>query len=127
MKTIKGLIVACYVGGIMSVMGCSGSTQSGTEYTITPLREFKATLPHDLASTHRAAVQAIEGLGYTVHQNASDAIEGIVEAKTAMDRTVTVKSRRVGESSTEVLVGVSPLGDEEIARRVLGAIEDELN
>lgn len=123
----KRVLLAGCVSAAAMLIGCSGSTKSGTEYTITPLREFKATLPHDLESTHRAAVQAIEGLGYTIHQNAADAIEASIEAKTATDRTVTVKSRRVGDDSTEVLVGVSPLGNEEIARQVLGAIEDELN
>lgn len=127
MNMFKGFVIVCCVGGLMVGMGCTGSTSSGTEYTITPLREFKTTLPHNLASTHSATARALQGLGYTIEQNASDSIEGIVEAKTAMDRTVKVKTRRVGESSTEVLVGVSPLGDEEIARQVLNAIEGELN
>ena len=119
MNMFKGFVIVCCVGGLMVGMGCTGSTSSGTEYTI--------TLPHNLASTHSATARALQGLGYTIEQNASDSIEGIVEAKTAMDRTVKVKTRRVGESSTEVLVGVSPLGDEEIARQVLNAIEGELN
>ncbi len=118
---------AMVLGACAALTACSGSTKSGTEYTMTPLRELKVTLPHDLTATHAASVRAVrDRLGYTVEQESSDALEGIITARSATDREVTVSTRKVGESSTRVLVGVSPMGDEDIARSILSAIEDEL-
>lgn len=124
----KSLVLASVVAAGAIIAGCSGATRSGTEYTITPLREFKATLPHDLGSTHEAAVRALrDRLKYSIEESSSDALEGVVKARSATDRTVTVNTSRVGDNSTEVLVGVSPMGDEQIAREVLSAIEEELD
>lgn len=127
MKMTHIALSAAILGLCTALGACSGSTKSGTEYSMTPLRELKATLPYDLAATHAASVRAVrDRLGYTIEQESADALEGIITARSATDREVTVSTRKMGEGSTRVLVGVSPLGDEDIARSVLSAIEDEL-
>ena len=62
-------------------------------------------------------------VGYTVDNEAIDAREAIVEGRTALEKTVRIKSFKQGEKVTRLEVYVA--GDKEAAKELLNAIEKE--
>lgn len=102
---------------------CSGSTRTGTPYTLKADREIEAYLPGDLATVHAAAEKTLkERMKYRITRSGKDSREGILEATTAKGDTVRVETYRSTEKVTRTEVFVGPLGDEEAMREVLDEI-----
>jgi hypothetical protein len=105
-----------------AALGCGkGTTTQGTLYNVTISRELEAYEPRDLDAVHQAAVKAVEAMGYSIDKQAIDVREGLIEGRTALDRTVRIKSFKTGDEVTRITVYVG--GDEQAAREVLDKIE----
>lgn len=105
--------------------GCSGTTDRGVRYTLTPSRELEAFIAGDVATVHEAARRVVvEQYRYRITQHNVDAREGIVTALTAHGENVRVETTYSSPRVTRVNVFVGPLGDESVMRELLSAIED---
>ncbi|MCP3903009.1 MAG: DUF3568 family protein [Planctomycetes bacterium] len=111
------LLAAAFLGG------CKGATASGNEFVIRADRKLAATLPGDISVVHPAARRVLEeDMLFEVTDDAVDAREGILRARTARNNTVRVETYRWGENSTHVLVFVGPFGDRDAQAEVYEAL-----
>jgi hypothetical protein len=107
------------------LVGCSGSTNSGTSYTVTPLRTIEAFLPGSIEKvTNEAAAALRDDLKYDVLEQRLDALAGEVKAKNARGTTIRVLTAK--DSNTVTKVTVHSGGDENLGRIILEAIEKRL-
>ena len=112
-RSIIGLAAAA----LLVPLGCQSSTSSGTEYVITAKRELRTTVGADIGTVHDTAVDVVENeLLYTIDNQARDAREGIINARTARGHAVRIETFRHGEQLTQIEVYVGPLGDETAER-----------
>jgi hypothetical protein len=107
--------------------GCKGTTKAGTAYTVLPDRAIQAYLSGNLATVHQAAVKVLrDDFLYTITRDSHDALEGIVEAKTARNATVRVETFKHGEDVTKTRVSLGMVGDHDLANDILSKIEASL-
>lgn len=110
-------------GGGLS--GCSGSTKSGTSYTLTPLRTLEAYLPGSIATVHDASVAALrDDLKYDIQEQKRDALAGEVRARNARGTTIRVLTARDSDAVTRVVIHSG--GDENLGRIILETVEKRL-
>lgn len=85
--------------------------------------ELKVTesVPHEVAG--RAAEKALQDLKFTVIKRQQDGLNGVVEARTASDQKVVVKTRTISEKTTEIGIRVGLIGDESKSRQILGRMQ----
>ena len=107
---------------LMTIAGCGkGTTAQGTLYSIGVNQSLNCYIPGDIDAVHKAALASVKDAGYAVDNDAIDSREAIVEGRTALDKTVRIKSFKQGEKVTRLEVYVA--GDEEAAKELLNAIE----
>jgi hypothetical protein len=120
------------VGMILAVSlltGCTGTTKTGTKYTVTANRKLEAQLHGDLTTIHNKSVEVLrDQYAFTITREAKDAMEGVVEATTARNDKVSVHTYKAADDMTTVKVwfGGGPFGDTSRAEDLLGAIEEGL-
>ena len=123
MKTLTTrLSMALSLALLMTIAGCGkGTTAQGTLYSIGVNQSLNCYIPGDIDAVHKAALASVKDAGYAVDNDAIDSREAIVEGRTALDKTVRIKSFKQGEKVTRLEVYVA--GDEEAAKELLNAIE----
>ena len=114
----KALLLAL----LMTIAGCGkGTTAQGTLYSISVNQSLNCYIPGDIEAVHKAVLASVKDAGYAVDNDAIDSREAIVEGRTALDKTVRIKSFKQGEKVTRLEVYIA--GDEEAAKELLDAIE----
>ena len=107
---------------LMTIAGCGqGTTAQGTLYSIGVNQSLNCYIPGDIDAVHKATLASVKDAGYAVDNDAIDSREAIVEGRTALDKTVRIKSFKQGEKVTRLEVYIA--GDEEAAKELLDAIE----
>ena len=122
-RTVASIVIA----GLLTVpLGCSGTSQAGTPYTLKIDRELRAFIPLDLNTTHTTARSMLEDeFLFEITNDALDAREGIIEATTAKDRAVRLETYAMGDQ-TAVEVFVGPFGDYRAAEDIFSSLERRL-
>ena len=119
------LAMSLVVAGAFAIVGCSGSTKSGTSYTLTPLRTLEAYLPGNVEKVHNESLIALrDDLKYEVTDQRLDALAGEVKARNARGTTIRVLTARDSDAVTKVTVHSG--GDENLGRIILETIEKRL-
>lgn len=85
--------------------------------------ELKVTESVALDAAQRAAERALADLKLVVIKRQADGLSGTIEARTAGDQKVTVKTKRIADKSTEVGIRVGILGDEAKSRQILSRMQ----
>ncbi len=120
LATILSLLV------VIVPSGCgTGSTTQGTLYQVNVSRELEVYEPKNLEAVHAAALKAVEEMGYSIDTKALDAMNGMIEGRTALGKPVRIKSFKQGEEITRVTVYAG--GDEHAARQLLDKMEAALD
>jgi hypothetical protein len=127
MKHLNQVVVGlCILVACMS-SGCQGSTKTGTKYTQLPDRSLQANLSGSMETVHSRAVAVLkDDFHYVIVKDKHDAQEGIIEARTARDNTVTVETFRQGDNVTKVRVNAGFLKSTDHAEESLDKIESSL-
>jgi hypothetical protein len=116
------LSLALLLALITATVGCGkGTTQQGTLYSVGVNKSLECYISDSIEAVHASALASMKDAGYTVDKEAIDAREAMVEGRTALDRTVRIKSVKQGEKVTKLEVYVS--GDGEAAKTLLDSIE----
>ena len=111
----------------IALAGCKGATKTGTPYTVLPSRAIQAYLTGNLVTVHQTAVKVLrDDYLFTITRESHDALEGIIEAKTARNDTVRVETFKHSDTSTKTRVFVGMIGDEKLAADILSKIEESL-
>jgi phage-related tail protein len=85
--------------------------------------ELKVTESVSLAVAQRAAEKALTDLKLGIQKRQADGLSGVLEARTAGDQKITVKTKRIADKSTEIGIRVGVLGDEAKSRQILNRIQ----
>ena len=85
--------------------------------------ELKVTESVSLVVAQRAAEKALTDLKLGIQKRQADGLSGVLEARTAGDQKVTVKTKRIADKSTEIGIRVGVLGDEAKSRQILNRIQ----
>lgn len=80
----------------------------------------------DMDTTWDACLGAVKRLEFEEETSAKDALEATLVARSATDRRITFKLRRVSEKVTEVRIRVGLFGDEHFAREVHESVHKAL-
>ena len=116
------LSIALLLALVTAAAGCGkGTTQQGTLYSVGVNQALSCYISENIYEIHRAALSSVRLAGYTVDMEAIDTRESIVEGRTALDRTIRIKTFKQGENVTRLEVFVA--GDEVAAKELLDAIE----
>ena len=109
---------ALFVGGV-----AAGAGAGAVYYTRGELSSVQSAA---LDRTFQATHDAMQDLKFTETSSRVDAVEGVVEARTAMDRKIKVVLKRVSDTGTEVRIRVDTFGDEAISRQIMDRIHAKL-
>ena len=128
MKTCRTTLIGIMLLATIAVIsGCKGATKSGTPYTVLANGSIQAYLNGDLATVHQTAVKVLrDDFLYTVTRDSHDALEGIIEAKTARNVTVRVETFKHSDESTKTRVFAGMVGETALANDILSNIEESL-
>ena len=88
--------------------------------------ELDSVQSASLDRTFQATRIAMQDLKFSETSSKVDAVEGVVEARTAMDRKVKIQLKRVSDNGTEVRIRIDNFGDEGISRQILDRIHAKL-
>jgi hypothetical protein len=123
-------LVAAGVVGVVGALGaCSSTTTSGTssaaieQNKVTGNTSTLASVGLDRA--YEGSIRAINNLQFKVESQAKDALKGVIKAKTADGKTVSIDLTKKSDTITEVEVSAGPL-EQSLARTVIEKIQGEL-
>lgn len=115
---------------MMGVLGaCSSTTSSGTssaaieQNKVTGNTSTLASVGLDRA--YEGSIRAINDLQFKIESQAKDALKGVIKAKTADGKTVSIDLTKKSDTITEVEVSAGPL-EQSLARTVIEKIQGEL-
>lgn len=74
----------------------------------------------------KAAVEAVEELGFRSVTSAASKVDGTVEAYTARDKKVQIKVKAAGDNVSKVTVKVGSMGDPEVEGKIMDATRKRL-
>lgn len=117
------------VVGAAGLLGACSTTSSSTssaaieQNKVTGTASTLATAGLDKA--YEGSVRAINGLQFKIESQAKDALKGVIKAKTADGKTVSVDLIKKSDTITEVEVSAGPL-EQSLARTVIEKIQGEL-
>lgn len=85
--------------------------------------ELKNTESVALATAHRAAERAVKDLKFVVIKSQLDGLGGLIEARSASDQKISIKTKQISTKATEVRIRVGLLGDEAASRQILSRMQ----
>ena len=87
---------------------------------------LQTTVDSSLADTVKATSKALKNLQFAAIATKSDAISGIVTAKTARDEKIEITITSVTPTQTRLDIRVGSFGDKPVSQRILSEILGEL-
>ena len=87
---------------------------------------LQTTVDSSLADTVKATSKALKNLQFAAIATKSDAISGIVTAKTARDEKIEITITSVTPTQTRLDIRVGSFGDKPVSQRILSEIVQEL-
>ena len=87
---------------------------------------LQTTVDASLADTVKATAKALKNLQFAAIATKSDAISGVVTAKTARDEKIEITITSVTPAQTRLDIRVGAFGDKPVSQRILSEILKEL-
>lgn len=118
------LATLCLAAITIALTGCSGSTTSGTAYSLSITRHVEAYLPYNHEKIYKTALDTLDHTFlYKIERSELDGRTGFIKARTAKDNVVTFSVTRETDAMSEVSVFVGPVGDQDAAQDILSRVE----
>jgi hypothetical protein len=121
-RFLRILTPACLLIVAMLVLPACETSQAGVKSDY--LRQW-TTVDADVADTTDAVEEVLNDMELLDVKASHTAIDGQVEAETADDTEIEVAIKKEGDGS-EVTVWVGKVGDPELGKEILAAVEDKL-
>ncbi len=120
-----GLIAAVLLSGCAAFLLGAGAGAGAVAYY---QGEFQAINETTLERAHQASIQSLESMEFEIVDQQKDSISGRVEARTADDRDITVRTKRLEDDPDLIRfrIRVGTFGDEELSRSIHDEIEQRL-
>ena len=88
--------------------------------------ELKSTESASLERVWNASKKAVAGLELNLTEENKDGLSAMLKARTADDKPVTIRLKRISSESTELRIRSGQIGDESRARQIQSAIQSRL-
>ena len=88
--------------------------------------DLETTLANNYNPVIDATRKAIKDLGFTKLSDKKDALNAVIEVRTANDKKVEISITSTGKSLTTMKIRVDLFGDEQLSRTLLDQIKAEL-
>ena len=113
---------------ILGSSGCAlllvgGAAGAGTAYIKGELKDKVYASP---AQTRNAIARAIKNLELKPIQVDTDKLSGTVILETGAQQKITVRYKKLNDTSTQISIRVGVFGDENLSRALLEQIKDEM-
>ena len=108
-------LLAVFVGLSLAPLGCS-PTLVGENAAAYSMGKLHARIDRDMNSVYEASVKAFEALEITVIEKKKDVFAARVTGKTADERSIALRIKPEGDSSTLLSIRTGVIGDETKAR-----------
>jgi uncharacterized lipoprotein len=118
-KTILGFLTAVAVVG--AVAGAGAATYAYVN------GQVESTLGAPYDKTWSATQAAIQDLEFKVTKTTKDALNAELDAKTAEDKSITIKLSHVSDTATKLTIRVGKFGDKQISDAILDKIKKHLS
>ena len=109
------VLLAVFVGLSLAPLGCS-PTLVGENTAAYSMGKLHARIDRDMNSVYEASVKAFEALEITVIEKKKDVFAARVTGKTADERSIALRIKPEGDSSTLLSIRTGVIGDETKAR-----------
>ena len=120
---LAGAVAAAGLGGCFAVVVGAGAAGTAVAYV---RGELTGSLGYDFDRVYKVADKALIQLEFAKTSGKKDALEAVLEARTARDTKVTIELRKTGANLTEVKIRVGVFGDEQFAMMILDKIKSNL-
>jgi hypothetical protein len=100
-------------GCVAVAAGAAGG--AGVAYV---MGEFEAELEATPAQVVQAGLKALKDLDITVLSSGSTGIDGRIEARTSLDKKVSIEVERKDDRRSKIRIRVGTWGDEEVSRMI---------
>ncbi|HEY8994733.1 MAG TPA: DUF3568 family protein [Lacunisphaera sp.] len=88
--------------------------------------EMQSSVEHDLDSTYQATQRALKDLQFARIDDRKSGIDAQLISRTALDKKVEIKLKKVTDGLTKVQIRVGVVGDQELSLTILEKIKAEL-
>jgi hypothetical protein len=88
--------------------------------------EMQASVEHDLNATFQASQRALEGLQFARIHDKQSGVDAQLISRTALDKKVEIKLKKITEGLTKVQIRVGVVGDQELSLTIMERIKAEL-
>ncbi|MCI0364968.1 MAG: DUF3568 domain-containing protein [Phycisphaerales bacterium] len=117
------LIVTSIVCTGCLAVAAAGGAAGGVMYA---KGDLETNLDASVDQVAQAAKAAVEELGLTVLSSHASSLDGEIIARTAQDKKVTIKVRKVTDTTSHISIRVSVFGDQAMSQTILDKIKARL-
>ncbi|MCX7766060.1 MAG: DUF3568 domain-containing protein [Candidatus Sumerlaeia bacterium] len=113
---------------LITTGGCAllligGAAAAGAGTAIYLMGELKATEAVSFERAWNACEAGLVDLDFSITSREKDALSGVIIARGAGDRKITIKLTRLSDRVTEIRIRVDTFGDESLSRFILDKIK----
>ncbi len=125
---VRVAVASLMLGLTLASSGCgavaaAGAAGAGVAWVRGAL---ESNIDRDIERVYRATQQAVRGLEFAVVSENRSGLDAAVVARTALDKKVEIRLKRVGSGATHVSIRIGLFGDEDMAVSILDRIKAEL-
>ncbi len=128
MQIQRILLTVLLLGAVASMTGClAAAVGAGAVSTVAYIKgDLEAVEAKNIDAVYAATKEAMKQLRYSVTRESRDAISGVITARDAQDKKVTVKLNSTAEAVTKISIRVGLFGNETKSNLIYQTIHDNL-
>lgn len=127
LKTLLGVAcVCCLVSTGCTLLLLGGAAAAGAGTVVYVRGELQTTVDATLDGAWRASRDALKDLQMPVTAETKDGLTGKLTARTAGDKKVTIRLKKVTDTTTDLSIRMGTWGDETASRQLLEQIKKRL-
>ncbi len=128
MQIQRIFLIVLLLGAVASMSGClAAAVGAGAVGTVAYIKgDLEAVEAKNIDAVYAATKKALKQLGLSVTRESRDALSGIITARDAQDKKVTIKLNTTTEGATKISVRVGLFGNETMSNLIYQKIHDNL-
>jgi hypothetical protein len=128
MQIQRIFLTVLLLGAVASMSGClAAAVGAGAVGTVAYIKgDLEAVEAKNIDAVYAATKKALKQLRLSVTRESKDAISGIITARDAQDKKVTIKLNSTAEGATKISVRVGLFGNETKSNLIYQRIHDNL-
>jgi hypothetical protein len=124
MQTLRSPVMA--IGALVLSLALFAGCETSRSGVTNTAGTYDAVVMGDTVEATKAAAEVMEDMKFTITENVSTKVDGVVKARTARDVPVVINITSAGEDLSKVSIRVGDFGDESMSLMILDKIKAEL-